>query len=171
MGKEERASRAEIGNFGDLGFLGLLGFLGFPDSILWIAWVVRWQDLWPGFDLPNGYPIFWFRLLFDGRKSSIGGNQASISALGLLGFEMVFSTLWAEDKFFQLIARFEMQSNDRVHFGVDCFFALRLFDPNPYNFEDDCAVLLGSSMDWMCSLLDFFCSGEQSLDSFTNQIM
>lgn len=74
MGKEERASRAEIGNFGDLGFLGLLGFLGFPDSILWIAWVVRWQDLWPGFDLPNGYPIFWFRLLFDGRKSSIGGN-------------------------------------------------------------------------------------------------
>lgn len=91
----ERASRADSRKFGDLGFLGFLDSLRDSDPIIWTAWVVRWRDLWLGFDQGLRYPVFFFFAHFvDNSSGTWVGEVTESTILKNLMVEKFKQTPW-----------------------------------------------------------------------------
>lgn len=129
----QRASRALSGEFGNLGFY---------DPFLWIAWVVRWRDVWPGFDL-----LICFRsslaVVSIGGKERNGGDQSTEFTGFLLVVDLVPNLR------FEVLRPCSTTSYWKPY--VWEFFAkapLFLFNVGSWV---DCVVLLDSLLDRVCS--------------------
>lgn len=95
MNKFERASRADSRKIGDLGFLGFLDSFRHSDPIIWTTWVVRWRDLWPGFDQGLRYPVFFSFAHFDDNSSGTWvGEMTESTILKNLVVEKFLQTPW-----------------------------------------------------------------------------
>lgn len=148
----ERASRAVSGEFGDLGFLCVFSVSGSFDPILWIAWVVRWRDLWSGFDLLLCFGTMLIVLSIGGKERMFGGGQD----IDFIGFLLVIVLVLPSSIVESIVRLGVLHPCSTTSFwkpiGWELFVQSPLLLFNLGSWIDS-AVLLGSPFDRVCCLL------------------